>query len=112
MNALHGRHVVQAPTILSGAGCRPRPGHARCMQPNALRRYTGKSGRRSERRPNLRIVQAALANQDVKTSDHFKFTNSISTNSFEVKGDINKVFRYAADFSHMDRWDPGEYRWQ
>ena len=34
----------------------------------------------------------------------------MSENTFEVKGDINKVFQYAADFSHIDKWDSGMYR--
>ncbi len=46
----------------------------------------------------------------VTTSNDFSLRNSLSENSFEVKGDIEKVFQYAADFSHIDRWDAGTIR--
>ncbi|KAL3154278.1 hypothetical protein ABBQ32_013769 [Trebouxia sp. C0010 RCD-2024] len=107
MNTLHGRRVVHPPTVLGSSGSKLRPAHARCMQTKTFWLPKEMSVRRVARRPSYHIVQASSANQDVKTSDHFKFTNSVSTNSFEVKGNIDKVFRYAADFSHMDRWDPG-----
>ena len=54
-------------------------------------------------------VQASSADTEVQTGNVYKFTNSVSENTFEVKGDINKVFRYAADFSHIDKWDSGMY---
>jgi hypothetical protein len=29
--------------------------------------------------------------------------------SFTVKGDLEKVFDYASDFSHINAWDPGQW---
>ena len=58
-------------------------------------------------KPVVQPVQASVADQEVKPSDQLRFTHSVSRNSFEVKGDIKKVFTYAADFSHISSWDSG-----
>jgi len=61
------------------------------------------------RRIPLQSMQRVQATA-VTTSNDFSLRNSLSENSFEVKGDIEKVFQYAADFSHIDRWDAGTIR--
>ncbi|KAL0026595.1 hypothetical protein WJX77_009121 [Trebouxia sp. C0004] len=55
---------------------------------------------------SLQPIQRVQATA-VDTSNDYSLGNSFSENSFEVKGDIEKVFQYAADFSHIDKWDSG-----
>ena len=43
----------------------------------------------------------------VDTDNKFRLNHSVSKNNFEVKGDLNTVFNYAADFSHISSWDSG-----
>ena len=66
---------------------------------------------RRTKRPHVLKMQAGSVEKsvdtEVDTDNKFRFTNSVSENSFEVRGDIEKVFQYAADFSHIDKWDSG-----
>ena len=98
-DAMHTQHVVNPAPLLNAPRLRPLG----LVQSQSVKT----SGRRFARPPRYQQVQASLADQDVKTDDKFRFSHSSSTNTFEVKGDMNKVFRYAADFSHIDRWDSG-----
>ncbi|KAL0031761.1 hypothetical protein WJX79_005760 [Trebouxia sp. C0005] len=89
----------------SGKGNACRFGTAspfRCTQLRPL----GTPTRQHRRRIPLQSIQRVQATA-VSTSNDYSLGNSLSENSFEVKGDIEKVFQYAADFSHIDRWDSG-----
>ena len=88
-------------------GLKARTTDLRCLRGQPFQLSTAQSVRRIARRPCLMQLRASAAEQDVKTSNDFKVRHSVSDNSFEVKGDIKKIFQYAADFSHISRWDSG-----
>ena len=88
---------------VKGSACRSGTATPfRCTQLKPFRAPT-RSLRRRIPLQSIQRVQAAA----VTTSNDYSFGNSLSENSFEVKGDVEKVFQYAADFSHIDRWDSG-----
>jgi hypothetical protein len=91
---------------VKGSACRPGTATPfRCTQLKPFRTPTPQLRRRIP----LQSIQRVQATA-VSTSNDYSVGNSLSENSFEVKGDIEKVFQYAADFSHIDKWDSGTSR--
>ncbi|KAL0055574.1 hypothetical protein WJX82_001999 [Trebouxia sp. C0006] len=90
------------PSVKSSAR---RPGTATPFRRTRLEPFRTPTPQLRRRIP-LHSIQRVQATA-VTTSNDYSLSNSLSENSFEVKGDIEKVFQYAADFSHIDRWDAG-----
>ena len=106
---------MRSSTMSSAFPCLPsvkssarRPGTATLFRRTRLEPFRTPTPQLRRRIPlqSMQRVQATA----VTTSNDYSLSNSLSKNSFEVKGDIEKVFQYAADFSHIDRWDAGTIR--
>ena len=82
----------------------------RSSRPNPPKLLRSSPSRQHYTRVNVAAAQASSLNTEVQTGNDFKFTHSYSENTFEVRGDIDKIFEYAADFSHIDQWDAGNLR--
>ena len=93
------------PSVKGSAG---RSGTATTFRSTQLKPFRTPTPQIRRRIP-LQSIQRVQATA-VTTSNDYSFASSLSENSFEVKGDIEKVFQYAADFSHIDRWDSGTLR--
>lgn len=102
--------VMQLQRSVAPTNIRPVCAFA-CGHPRSFRQQDGLqvlrlsstlTSRNRRGRPYLAPRAAA-----VETDDKFRLSHSVSTNTFEVKGDLEKVFTYAADFSHISGWDSG-----
>ena len=101
--------VMHLQTSIRPTNTRPVCAFA-CGQPRSFRQQDArqvlqfKSTLTSRHLRARTLVPRAAA---VETHDKFRLNHSVSVNNFEVKGDLDKVFTYAADFSHISGWDSG-----
>ena len=103
MQGLQARSSGAFLPVSTNCPTRPHAASFRCVRPQPIRLPTRQAPQRVQR-----TFQGVQGNA-VESTNHYKFSHSVSENSFEVKGDINKIFEYAADFSHIDKWDSGKY---
>lgn len=101
MQALH----IQKPVCVGRATDHRPPGHSvgtvrKERHAWQLRNRVGVQHRQA-RQSHLTRASSVEAKNKVDLS------HTVSENSFEVKGDLQKVFLYAADFSHISGWDTG-----
>lgn len=107
MNSLRSRSTSSAPLATCSRHVHPVATPVatplRVTQLKPFRLSVCQPARRSCRQSFRRVEATA-----VQTSNDYNLSHSVSENSFEVTGDIDKIFEYAADFSHIDKWDSGE----